>query len=111
MDILVYKLLHIAGVMGLFLSLGALLAAKESLKGAVIGHGVSLFVILVAGFGMQAKGAFGFPGWMIAKLAIWLLLGAFLVVAKRRLLPVPAAAGICVVLGIAAAWLAIYKPF
>ena len=112
MDILTYKILHLIGVMGLFFSLGALIMAKESaMKSFIIMHGVSLLIVFISGFGMQAKGAMGFPLWMILKMVIWLLLGAFLVVAKRRLLPAVPAASICILLGAVAAWLALFKPF
>jgi len=111
MDPLYYKVLHLAGVIALFLSLGALAASRGSLKPAAIGMGVSLLVILVAGFGMIAKYQYGFPGWVIAKLVIWVLLGCSLSVFKRGLLPRPAAVALVLVLGIAAAYLGLVKSF
>jgi hypothetical protein len=111
MDPLTYKVLHLGGLIGLFTCLGALAAAKGSLKPAAIGMGVSLLVILVAGFGMMAKLRFGFQGWIIAKIILWVLLGCSLSVFKRNLLPRPAAVALVVVLGIAAAYLGVMKSF
>lgn len=111
MDPAVYKVLHLAGLIGLFLSLGALAASKGSVKPAAIGMGVSLLVLLVAGFGMIARLGYGFPGWILAKLVIWVLLGLSLSVFKRSLLPRPAAVALVLVLGIAAAYLGVMKSF
>ncbi len=111
MDPLTYKVLHLAGLIGLFLSLGALAASKGSAKPAAIGMGVSLLIILVAGFGMMGKLKLGFQGWIIAKIVIWLLLGMSLSIFKRNLLPRPAAVALVVLLGIAAAYLGVMKSF
>jgi len=113
MDPLIYKVLHLAGVVGLFTALGSLIATDEngSRKLGSILHGTSLILILVSGFGMVAKFGYGFPGWVIAKLVIWLALGAMLAVAKRKALPQGATFGVVLVLGSLAAWLGIYKPF
>lgn len=119
-----YKVLHLFGVLLLFVSLGGLTlhalngGTKEtnrSRKLVAISHGLALFLVVLAGFGLLVRigvghGA-GLPGWVWGKLAIWALMGAALVIPYRKpewargmwlLLPV---------LGGAAAWLAIYKPF
>lgn len=116
-----YKVLHIAAVIGVFVSLGAV--CFHALNGGQRGgpgrglvaalHGGGLLLALVGGFGLLARLglASGWPGWVWAKLALWLLLGALAAVPYRRpalarpvLLTLP-------VLGLAAAWLAILKPF
>ena len=116
-----YKLVHLFGVLVLFMSLGgATLLAIEGHKASKstrmlvgIGHGVALLVILIAGFGALAKLGliWPLPGWVWAKLALWMLLGAALMIPLRLpqlarplwfLLPV---------LGGLIVWLAIYKPF
>ena len=108
----VYKIIHLTGVIALFLSLGAMLGASKSFKAAAIGHGVALFLILLGGFGIQAKLYSGqFPSWMIAKIAIWLVLGASLVLIKRKLMPGNGVAILVLVLGVAAAWLGVMRPF
>ena len=113
MNPLIYKVLHVAAVMGLFTALAAIVSTEcpKLRKGSTILHGVSLILVLVAGFGLIAKLHYGFQGWVIAKIVIWFVLGALLVVAKRRLLRPAATLTIMLILGTLAAWLATFKPF
>jgi hypothetical protein len=90
----IYKIIHLLGLTLVVLSLGGI--AMHSInggtkgtnvfkKGAMITHGVGLLLLLVAGFGMLARlGIHSFPLWVVAKLVIWLLLGAAAVVAYKR---------------------------
>ena len=85
MDYTTYKLIHLIGVITLFFSLGSLFTKYN--KGAVIGHGIALLILLVAGFGMQAKGGIeGFPLWLIIKIVLWLAFGGAIVLAKRKVI-------------------------
>lgn len=115
MSYLVYKLIHIAGILGLFTAMGSIIATDRKrpvmMTKFVIMHGISLVFILVSGFGMSAKGGLGFPGWMIAKLAIWAVMGAMLVVLKRGILSPTMAWPLIIGLGTLAGYLAIYRPF
>lgn len=114
MDPHLYKVLHLAGVVGLFTALGSFITADEngSRKFAGILHGISLLLILVAGFGLLAKlYDNNFAWWVIVKLVIWILLGGILGLAKRQVLPRPALFTIVLTLGTAAAWLGIYGKF
>ena len=91
-----YKVLHILGVALLFLALGGLAGhglnggdrSTNKARGLMVGtHGLALVLLLVAGFGMLAKGPGGgtmLPGWIHPKLLIWLLLGAALMPLQRR---------------------------
>lgn len=114
MDYTVYKLIHYVGIFLLMLSLGSLFTKYN--KCAVIGHGIALLLILVAGFGMQARhkdkyvALFenGFPSWMIYKLVIWFLFGAMIVLVKRGMLKGQAAWGVTLILGFAAAYFALH---
>jgi len=72
MSYTIYKVLHLMGILFLFLSLGtaiSLSAADSARAGmrklASITHGVALLVILVAGFGLLARLGLtsGMPGW------------------------------------------------
>jgi len=80
-----YNFIHLFGVILLLLGYGALLARavlapdNKSVRfwGAIIG-GIGLLFLLVAGFGMQAKGGFGWPLWILLKIVIWVLLGGAL---------------------------------
>ncbi|MES2306744.1 MAG: hypothetical protein V4558_14670 [Gemmatimonadota bacterium] len=118
----IYKIVHLSGMFLLFTILGGIAlhvlngGTRESnvgrkLAGAL--HGVALFVILLGGFGMLARlgmvrGAF--PGWIWAKLTIWVILGVFGTLPYRR----PEVAKVYLfalpLLGALAAWFAIYKP-
>jgi uncharacterized membrane protein SirB2 len=116
-----YKVLHLIGIMFLFFSVGGMVlhgmngGTKESngsRKWLVIGHGVSLVVILVAGFGLLARLGLtqGFPLWVWPKLAIWLAMGAVIALAYRGQAVAKALWVAIPLLGAVAAWLAIYKP-
>ena len=117
MDYTVYKIIHYVGIFMLMFSLGSLFTKYN--KFAVIGHGISLLLILVAGFGMQAKQKdiykatleTAFPTFIIVKVVIWLLFGAAVVLAKREVIKGPAAWIICISLGAVAAYLGLHKPF
>ncbi len=110
-----YNFLHLFGVILLLLGYGALLVRvvlqpeNRSIRilGGVIA-GVGLLLLLVSGFGMQAKGAWGWPLWLILKIVVWLLLGLFLSFINRmpdwnKALWV----GVVVLAGLSA-WLAIF---
>jgi hypothetical protein len=118
-----YKLLHIVGVLATFAALGGLLltvangATKQSsgVRRLIAGwHGVSLFLVLLGGFGALARlnvQGGGLPGWIVVKVVLWLVLAAIVAVPYRKpelarplfwLLPV--------VGGVAVA-MALYKPF
>lgn len=119
MDVLFYKTLHLAGVIGLFLGLGGLAVVgrvPEAERGAarkpfVILHGVSLLILLVAGFGLLAKLGVGMPGWVHPKLLLWLFLGGITVLFKRRPERGPLWAWVAGLLGVVAAVFGVYKPF
>ncbi|MFL5813179.1 MAG: hypothetical protein ACJ763_06345 [Bdellovibrionia bacterium] len=109
----VYKLVHLISIFGLFLSLGcAAVMEKSQSRWTAPVHGISLVLILVAGFGMLARlGIHGaLPGWAIGKLAVWLVFGASIALAKRRVLPLGAFLSLIIALGGLAAGLALWKP-
>ncbi len=116
-----YKVLHLGGVVLLFCSLGGLFVYYAAGQGAaesklrpvlVVGHGLAMVILLVAGFGLLARlnmnGGWGL--WVWLKLGIWLLAGASLALAKRM----PGKAKLFLMafplVGLGAAYLAIYKP-
>lgn len=116
-----YRLIHLVGILMVYLAFGAAIArpAAEQVKrdaarvSVAVLHGVGLVVIIIAGFGMLAKMGvhWPFPGWIIAKLTIWLLLGVSLALSRRKLLSVTSLFGWVLALGGASAYLAIFKPF
>jgi len=113
MDPLLYKVIHLAGIMGLFSAMGAVIAGMctSCKKMGMILHGVSLLLILISGFGMIAKFGYGMGGWVYAKIVIFIILGALPAFAKKEKFPKPVAMGILLFCGIAAAYLGVKKPF
>ena len=87
-----YKMVHYLGFMLLFFGIGGVLIpnlAGLKLQGkprlaAFITHGLGMFLILLGGFGMLARLQLeGIPPWIHVKLAIWLILGVSIGLAKR----------------------------
>ncbi len=111
-----YKILHITGVLALFMSFGGLivLGAGKKKRLLAITHGVALLVMLVAGFGLLARLGMAQPaswgGWVYAKFFLWLIAGGLMAFIPRR----PALAKplwfLLIGIGMTAAWLAITKP-
>lgn len=120
MSLKIYILLHLVGVIFLFLSIGALVV--RAMEGGPRGisdtarglsgmtHGIALLVILVSGFGMLAKYPLNFEPWVWGKLLIWLVLGS--AVAFVRKMPRKAKLWwwLLPILGVLAAYLCVYKP-
>jgi len=107
MSLLFYKILHLAGVILLFLGLASALMPKDTPHRGIglLFHGLGLVILLVAGFGLIAKLQIGFPWWVVVKLVLWLAFGAMPLIGKRGLLPVPVAWSLAVICGIGAAWI------
>lgn len=119
----VYRLVHLFGIIMLFVVLGGLsygATRSEAGRGGVSPrvamalHGAALFIVLLGGFGLLARlgvvHGMDWPGWVWAKLGIWLLAGAAVVVPRRRPEWAPALFVALPLLGGIAAWLAIFKP-
>lgn len=121
MSIQFYKMLHFVGIFMVFSGLGAQFlhawaggskqhAAKKWLA---ILHGVGLLLIFVAGFGLIVKvGAnWPWPGWIWAKLLIWVALGGAGAVAMRKQNLAAPLWGMAIAFGTLAAYMALFKPF
>lgn len=118
----VYKVAHLLGMFLLFTILGGISlhvlngGTRESNVGRKLVaalHGVALFVILLSGFGMLARLGMvrgGLPGWIWAKLAIWVLLGAFGTLPYRKPSLAKPFLFLLPLLGALSAIFAIYKP-
>jgi len=133
-----YKILHLLGLMLVFLSLGGLTVqammapalptgeggegegegrkeqapAKPPAKALLFAlHGVGMLLLLIAGFGILAKLKLGFPAWVHPKLLIWLILGAAPVIAKKAPPARIAMFFVVTALGLAAAYLGVMKPW
>ncbi len=110
MNYLLLKILHLAGVFALFASLGATCLGTSSKKGAAMLHGISLVLILLVGFAMLKTPPMGEYWWM-AKLGIWLFIGAAPALASRRVIPPAAVLGLTIAAAAAAGWLGLARPF
>ena len=123
MDYPSIKLFHLVGIMLLFLGLGGMVfaayagfgpAKKQVRRAAALCHGIGLLFILVSGIAMLSS--LGLlhgdpPGWVKAKFLIFLLLGASIFPAARLSRAIWILITAWVLLGTAAAYLALYKPF
>lgn len=73
--------------------------------------GVAGILVLIAGFGLQAKLQVGFPGWLLVKIVCWLALGALAGMPFRQ----PERARFWTIIFSAIAFVAVamvyYKPF
>jgi hypothetical protein len=82
-----YKTVHFIGLAMVLLSLGALIVHQQTIlskRTLAVTHGIGLLLLLVTGFGMLAKaGIHSVPGWVGGKLAIWLILGAYMALIPR----------------------------
>lgn len=118
----IYKIVHLLGVMMVFLSLGGVImhaingGGREHSwrKPVAITHGIGLLLALVGGFGLLARlGVMHgtLPGWIIAKLGIWLVFAILVGVVIRKKSWAKPIWIIALLLGGAAAYLAGSKPF
>jgi hypothetical protein len=117
-----YKVLHLLSVMLLFLCLGGLAiyvagggtrAANPNRRLLAALHGSATFLVLLGGFGLLARLGLahgGFPLWVWIKLAVWLILGLAILLPYRRPDLGRPLFLLCPILGLVAAWAAVYKP-
>src|SRR5687768_16155417 len=112
MNVLVYYILHVISVLVLTgYTFYAFAAAPDTRKRVMMITGIASLLALIAGFGLQAKLNYGFPGWLIVKLVCWLGLSALAGFGYRR----RGAAGTLALVALALASVAVVmvylKPF
>ena len=93
MPVEIYQILHVTGIIMLFMGYGALLArslaGSDSAPVRKLGSmtsGIGLLLILIAGCAMVAKRpdiSFSAP-WLIVKMVIWFALGGIIVLINRK---------------------------
>jgi len=117
-----YKMLHLLGIMLVFLNVGGLLVhalsgqTKAQFKArsliASLG-GIGLVLVLVAGFGMMAKthAQWSLFNWLGIKTLLWVFFGMLPIFAYRDRERIRFWVGLSIVFGATAAYLAIFKPF
>lgn len=119
----VYKLIHFLGIFVLLITLtmtsmhllrGGTRADLPRRRALMVAHGIASFLILLGGFGMLARLQIvhlGLPGWIHAKLAIWLVLSGAVVVVLRAATAARIILLAAPLLAVLAAGIALYKPF
>jgi hypothetical protein len=108
-----YRVLHVLGALALFLGLGGALSHEPGKAPKIfVGlHGLGLLALIVAGIGVAHRTNLGWPNWLIAKMGVWVLLGALPMLVRRAIINRFLGLLLALGLGGAAAWLAITKPF
>jgi hypothetical protein len=80
-----YHVLHVFSVLVLTgYTFYAFSAPPETRKRVMMIAGIASLLVLVGGFGLQAKLAVGWPGWFVVKLICWLGLSALAGIGYRR---------------------------
>ncbi|NQU48107.1 MAG: hypothetical protein HQ519_05625 [Planctomycetes bacterium] len=82
----IYSFLHVASAF-LLVGLTFKIFAKPnpaSRKTSLMMGGILALLMLVGGFGLQARYELGFPGWLIVKIVCWLVLSAMAGMAYRK---------------------------
>jgi len=114
LSVAAYKVVHILGVLLVFVAFGAALGDGSRKKLASMTHGIGLLIVLIAGFGAMARLGISGPGnwplWIWLKLLIWLVLGAAMTVAKKSPAAAKALWWLLPLVGASAAYLALFKP-
>ncbi len=122
----IYEIVHVIGIALVMLAFGGIAShatdggswkgagARRALK---LAHHGGMFLILLGGFGMLARigvaagGIASFPGWLWAKIAVFLVLGGTVALPYRRpRLAWPAFFAMPLLVGLAV-YFALYKPF
>ncbi|MFT4648004.1 MAG: hypothetical protein ACI87O_002209 [Planctomycetota bacterium] len=82
----IYYLLHVISILLLtaatFYAFGA--PTPERRKKALIITGILSLLVLVGGFGLQARLNHGWPGWIVVKFVCWLILSALTGIVFRK---------------------------
>jgi hypothetical protein len=112
MSLASYHVLHVVGIMCLFLGFGSLFSNGYS-KSAMKWHGIGLVLLVVSGFGNLAKLGLSahMPGWVIAKIVLLVVLAIIPSLMKRGKLVGNAAIAVTLVVATAIVYLAAFKPF
>jgi len=119
----VYKLVHVLGLLLVFMAMGGLsmhainAGTRDTNRGRRLAgatYSIGLLLLLLGGFGwLGATGAMsaGMPAWVWVKLLIWLAIGALLALPGRRPELGRVVWIVAPLLGVLAGWLGGTKPF
>lgn len=117
----IYKIIHLTGIVMLISGLIGMLTVKmsgASIEGRTktlvfLSHGIGALLTLVGGFGLLARLELmsSIPTWAYLKMLIWVLLGGSITLVKKKGQAGFPIFSLIVLLFIAAACLAVLKPF
>lgn len=124
MSYMTYKLIHLFGLFTLFVALAGMMAHAASgqekkdnpiYRGLLTLHGVGALVALTGGFGLLARvgvlqGGM-FPGWVFAKLTLWLVVGGLIALPYRNRSLARVLIFVLPFLALLGAFLGDFKPF
>ena len=120
-SLVIYKNLHLIGVFMILMALGGLIlqqiqaSTRDQVwrKPVAITHGIGMVLVLVGGFGMLARLGihWPWPGWILGKVIIWLVLGVMIAVIGRSPGMAKPLWWITLALAAIAAYLALNRPF
>jgi len=124
MSYITYKLIHLFGLFALFVALAGMSAHAAAghekrdnpvYKGLLTLHGLGALIALTGGFGLMARVGVThgelFPGWIWAKLALWVVLGGLIALPYRNRALAKSLIFVLPFLGLLGAYLANFKPF
>ncbi|MEX0330527.1 MAG: hypothetical protein AB3N64_03805 [Puniceicoccaceae bacterium] len=113
-----YQIIHLTGIFMIFLGYGGLIIrsvtgteSKDIRRLGAITSGLGLVLSLVGGFGLLAKLNYGWPVWVLIKIAIWVILGAMIVVINRKPRLSQELWWSTIVLGVISLLMVVLKPF
>jgi hypothetical protein len=124
MSYVTYKLIHLFGLFMLFVALAGMAghaaaghgkSENTSYRTLLTLHGVGALVALAGGFGLMARIGVThgemFPGWILTKLLLWILLGGLIALPYRNRRLAKSLLVVLPFLGLFGAYLANFKPF
>ncbi|MFP6906169.1 MAG: hypothetical protein VCG02_13205 [Verrucomicrobiota bacterium] len=87
----IYQILHLSGLVLVFLSLGGAVVRSMSKsdepairKLVGLSHGIGMLLVFIAGFALIAKTGVGFQIWVFIKIGIWILLAVLFAMINRK---------------------------
>lgn len=117
MRVQLYQILHLTGIFMIFIAYGGLIvrsALGSDSKGirrlGAMTSGIGLFLSLLGGFGLLARLNYGWPLWVLVKVAIWLALGFLIVLINRQPKMAQSLWWVTILLGVVALLMVVLKP-
>jgi hypothetical protein len=114
----IYQIIHLTGIFMIFIAYGGLIIRsavgsdnKDIRRLGAMTSGIGLLLSLVGGFGLLARLNYGWPGWIIVKVVIWVALGGLIVLINRKPQMAQILWWMTILLGVVALLMVVLKPF